>query len=118
MDTLANSEDPGEMQHNAAFHLGLHCLLRLKQPSGTELNVHHNLQNSTCDPLIYKIGNTILIVSIRMEKSIRLQRVNVHLSKSSRCKSNSFDPKNRSVRSHKYIFSHQNYRHMNHYHKH
>ena len=27
--TLANSEDPGEMPHNAAFHQGLHCLLRL-----------------------------------------------------------------------------------------
>ena len=24
--TFANSEDPDEMQHNAAFHLGLHCL--------------------------------------------------------------------------------------------
>ena len=23
---LANSVDPDEMQHNAAFHLGLHCL--------------------------------------------------------------------------------------------
>ena len=28
MDILANSEDPDEMQHNAAFHQGLHCLLR------------------------------------------------------------------------------------------
>ena len=26
MGTLANSEDPDEMQHSAAFHLGLHCL--------------------------------------------------------------------------------------------
>ena len=25
---LANSEDPDEMLHNAAFHLDLHCLLR------------------------------------------------------------------------------------------
>ena len=32
------------------FHQGLHCLLRLKQPSGTE--IHHNL-DSTCDPLKY-----------------------------------------------------------------
>ena len=23
---LANSEDPNEMPHDAAFHLGLHCL--------------------------------------------------------------------------------------------
>ena len=35
MGSLATSEDPDEMQHNAAFHQGLHCLLRLKQASGT-----------------------------------------------------------------------------------
>ena len=40
MGTFSNSEDPDEMQHNATFHQGLHCLLRLKQPSGTE--IHHN----------------------------------------------------------------------------
>ena len=50
--TLANSEDPDEMQHNAAFHQDLHCLLRLKLPSGTE--IHHNVETSTCDPLKYK----------------------------------------------------------------
>ena len=26
MSTFANSEDPDEMQHDAAFHQGLHCL--------------------------------------------------------------------------------------------
>ena len=26
--TLANSKDPDEMPHSAAFHQGLHCLLR------------------------------------------------------------------------------------------
>ena len=26
MGTFANSEDPDEMQHNAAFHQRLHCL--------------------------------------------------------------------------------------------
>ena len=41
MGTLTNSEDSDEMQHSAAFHQGLHCLLRLKQPSGTE--IHHSL---------------------------------------------------------------------------
>ena len=64
MCTLASSKDPNEMKHNAAFHQGLHCFLRLKQPSGTE--IHHNLENSTCDPLKYTIGNPILIVSICM----------------------------------------------------
>ena len=72
MGTLENSEDPDEMQHNAAFHQGLHCLLRLKQPSGTE--IHHNLKISTCDPLKYKMGNPILIVSMCMGESIRIQR--------------------------------------------
>ena len=28
MGTFTNSEDQDEMQHNAAFHQGLHCLLR------------------------------------------------------------------------------------------
>ena len=37
MDTFAYSEDPDKMQHNAAFHQGLNCLLRLKQPSGTAI---------------------------------------------------------------------------------
>ena len=55
------------------FHQGLNCLLGLKQPSGTQL--HHNLENSTCDPLKYTMGSPILIVSICMGKSIRIQRV-------------------------------------------
>ena len=62
MGTLANSEDPDEMQHNAAFHQGLHCLLRLKQPSGTK--IHHNLEQSTCDPSQYTIGSFRKIPSI------------------------------------------------------
>ena len=43
--TLVNSEDPDD----AAFHQGLHCLLRLKERPGTE--IHHNLEKSICDPL-------------------------------------------------------------------
>ena len=61
------------MQHSAAFHQDLHCLLRLKQLSGTV--IHHNLENSTCDPLKYTVGSPILIVSVCMGKSIRIQRV-------------------------------------------
>ena len=30
MGTFANNEDPDEMPHNAAFHMGPHCLLRHK----------------------------------------------------------------------------------------
>ena len=40
---LANSEDPDEMQHNAASHHGLHCLVRLKHHSGTD--IQYNLEN-------------------------------------------------------------------------
>ena len=42
MATLTNSKDQDEMQHDAAFHQDLHCLLRLKHPSGTE--IHYNLE--------------------------------------------------------------------------
>ena len=58
MGTMANSEDPDEMQHNAAVHPGLHCLLSLKQPSGTEM--HHYIEHSTCDPLKNTIGSPML----------------------------------------------------------
>ena len=68
LGTLANSEYTVKMLHNAAFHQGLHCLLRLKQPTVTE--IHHYVENSTCDPLNYTMGSPILIVSICMEKSI------------------------------------------------
>ena len=74
MPTLANSKDPDEMQHNAAFHLALHCLLRFKQPPGTE--ILHNIENSTRDPLKYAMGSPMLIVSICMGKSISAQTAN------------------------------------------
>ena len=52
MSTSANSEEPDEMQHNAAFHQGLHCLPRLIQPSGT--GIHQNLGNL---PVTLKVHN-------------------------------------------------------------
>ena len=64
MGTLTNSEDPDEMQHSAAFHQGLHCLLRLKQPPWTE--IHYNLEKST---LKCTMGSPIFI--------FRIQRVNI-----------------------------------------
>ena len=75
--TLANSEDPDEMQHYAAFHQGLHCSLRLKQPSWKE--IHHILETFICDPLKYKIDYHILIVSIYVGKSIRTLRFKTFL---------------------------------------
>ena len=53
MGTLTNSEYPDEMQHYAAFHRGLHCLLRLKQPLGTE--ILNKFKNYICEP--FKIHN-------------------------------------------------------------
>ena len=73
MGTLANSEDPDEMQHNVAFHPGLHCLLQLKLPPWTQ--IHNYLEISVCDPYKCIMGNPILIISICMGKSIRIQRV-------------------------------------------
>ena len=37
MRRLANSEDPDEMPHNAAFHQGLHNLLRQKGSSENKI---------------------------------------------------------------------------------
>ena len=37
LQTLTNRVDPDEMLHNAPFHPDLHCLLREKQSSGTEI---------------------------------------------------------------------------------
>ena len=38
MSTMANSEDPDEMPHKAAFHQGLHCLLRQNRSSEKEIH--------------------------------------------------------------------------------
>ena len=37
MGTMANSEDPDEMQHKAAIHQDLHCLLRQIRSSEKEI---------------------------------------------------------------------------------
>ena len=66
-------EDPDEMQHYAAFHQVMHCLLRLIHSLGTEL--HKNLETSTYDLIKYTMGDPILIASICMRTSIRIQRV-------------------------------------------
>ena len=56
MCTFANSDYPYEMQFNAAFHRGLHCLLGLKQHLETKM--HHNSEKeSSCDPLKYTIDS-------------------------------------------------------------
>ena len=47
---MAKSESPDEMQHYAAFHQGLNFLLRLKQPSRTE--IHQALKDLSMTPTI------------------------------------------------------------------
>ena len=37
--------------------------------------MHHNLEISTCDPLKYKMDNSVLILSTYMGESIRMKRV-------------------------------------------
>ena len=66
MGILANSEDPDEMPHYAAFHLGLHCLLRLKRSSGKEIQSFFEI--ITCDPSIYTMNHPKFIASYQVEK--------------------------------------------------
>ena len=68
MGTLANSEDPDEMQHYAAFHQGLHCLLRQNQSS--EKEIQYFLEIISCDPSIYKLDHPDLTLSNFMGNSI------------------------------------------------
>ena len=50
MGTLTNSEEPAAMSENGSLHQDLQ-----KQSSGAE--VHLNLENLTCDPLIQCMFN-------------------------------------------------------------
>ena len=54
MSTLENTEDPDEMQHDAAFHQGLHCLPRL---NNLKRQINHILEDSACDPLKCTMGS-------------------------------------------------------------
>ena len=62
------------MPHNAAFHQGLHCLLRQNQSS--EKEIQYILKIITCDPSIYSMDHRDLTVSNLLENSIGLKRVN------------------------------------------
>ena len=71
MGTLANSEDPDEMPYNMAFHLGLHCLLRVNNLRERD----SILEIITCNPQIYIMNHPKLIVSYLVEELIRIQKV-------------------------------------------
>ena len=49
--TLANSEDPDKMPHDAAIRQGLHCLLR--QNRSSEKEIQFCFEIITCVPYIY-----------------------------------------------------------------
>ena len=57
MCTSANSEDPDVKAHYAAFHQGLHCLLRTNQSSESEKEIQDFLEIITCDPSIYILAS-------------------------------------------------------------
>ena len=65
MGTLANSEDPDEMLHNAAFHQGLHCMLSQNQSLKKERQYFFEI--ITCDSSIYLMDHPICIVCNFME---------------------------------------------------
>ena len=58
-DILKISEDPDEMPHNAAFHLGLHCLLRQNRSSRKKTMLSEII---SCDPSMYTMDHPYLIV--------------------------------------------------------
>ena len=76
MGTWANSEDPDEMQHNAAFHQGLHCMLRLNNLQGQKYIIIYKFY---LWPLELLNGSPMLIVAICIGKSVRIQGVNCKL---------------------------------------
>ena len=67
---LANSEEPDEMPHNVAFHLGLHYLPRQNQSLEKEICF---LEIITSDPSIYTMDHPDVIVCSFMENSIGLK---------------------------------------------
>ena len=69
--TFTKSEDPDEMLHNAAFHQGLHCLLRYKN-----LHTKHTIFVINYDsPLDMYNGLSQVCLSNEKEESISIERV-------------------------------------------
>ena len=66
MCTLANIEDQDEMLHNAAFHQGLHCLLRQKQSSKRNTILGGNYSH----PSIYTVDHPKFIALNQKDESI------------------------------------------------
>ena len=65
MCTVANFEDPDEMPHKAAFHQGLHCLLRQNRVSVKEMQFY--MEIIKFDFSIYSLDHPKFTVSNRGE---------------------------------------------------
>ena len=68
MRTLANSEDPDEMLHDAAFHQGHDCLLKSNAFQRNKYIFFFKI--ITCNPSIYTLDHPKFIVSNEKEESI------------------------------------------------
>ena len=74
MGDITNSENPAEMQHDAAFHQGLHCLLRLQQ-NATDIKNILALTPKRAKWNTYCIGISIGIQSVNKSNSITVKPV-------------------------------------------
>ena len=74
---LANSDDPDEMPHSAAFHLGKLCLLDENNLQRKEIQFLWGIIAS--DPTIYTMDHPIIIVSNQKEESLthKLKRMSI-----------------------------------------
>ena len=78
MGTLANSEDPDEMLHNAALHQGLQYLLRRNQ--SPEKEIQYILEITTCYSSIHTLTHQDLIVAL-WKMPLDPDRVNTSMAK-------------------------------------
>ena len=72
MGIIANSEDLDEMQHNAAFHQGMHCLLKKFKQTFTDRSTPFLIKSYL---EMYKMNNSILMASIYIGKAIKPHRL-------------------------------------------
>ena len=74
MSTFSNSEDSDEMQHNAAFHQGLHCMYTSKRSSDKKSQYVMKIITRHV-PYICTMDYYKFIVSSQKEESISIQRL-------------------------------------------
>ena len=71
--TLANSEDPDEMPHHAAFYQGLNCMVRPSEKKPVNLDI------ITCDPKIYTMDRPDLLYQTRRKNPlVHNERKHIH----------------------------------------